>query len=214
MNDDGQMKSADKNIGTFDEDIERTDWYTEYNPDTFDAKQHDAEYMELARKYLDGTATEDDIMQLRWLVNAQALHNGVERNDFDDPLDLYRGVSYSWGGTEFRPNAKGLILTSTDSYVANGYAGVAKDEMYKPLTRELSTRMDLRLMSDYLDNMSLFGVANRANAVIPGAHIEVYAKGEYPSFDRFVDTETGEVLSRKGLYSRMRTAYFNAMYIA
>lgn len=212
VNDDGQMKSADKNIGTFDEDIERTDWYTEYNPDTFDAKQHDAEYMKLAKKYRSGTATHEDVVKIRSLVNAQALHQGVMGGDFDEPLDLYHGTP-DFGFTEFDPTrSKGNLYTSTDPAVSNGYAGVAEKESDAPLTREVSSALDPRLRDEYLDNLSANGLARRANAIIPGAKISVsFTRGNYTTEDEFTDDVTGKKYDRELLYHDMRYAALDAM---
>ena len=80
------------------------------------------EYMQLARKYMDKTATREEVKRLRALVEAAAIQKGVITNAKGRPQNLYRGTTFFDGSGKNISLTDNTIFTTTDIDVASGYS--------------------------------------------------------------------------------------------
>lgn len=85
------------------------------------SKINDA-YMPLARKYIDKTATKEDVKRLRALVEAAAIKRGVILRNNGRPQNLYRGTMYFDDKSKNISLTENMIYTTTDMAVASGYS--------------------------------------------------------------------------------------------
>lgn len=80
------------------------------------------EYMPLARKYMNKTATREDVKRLRALVEAAAIQKGVISGANGRPQNLYRGTTFFDGSGKNISLTDNTIFTTTDIDVASGYS--------------------------------------------------------------------------------------------
>lgn len=154
--------------------------------DNYSVAQMDDEYMPLAQKVVDGTATREDLRRLRTLVEAAAVKRGVAQRKNGRPLNLYRGTTYFSDKSENLSLTPNMIFTTTDKDVASGYSHnryMNDDSRVRKLTQQY-------IEDDGTDETL---IANAKN--ILGLSIRATGDGMY------VDRLTGEPFSREELQS-------------
>lgn len=124
----------------------------------FNAADYDNEYMMLAQKYINGTATEEDVARLRELVDNAAKAAGVimtsRYNLFrKDPLKLYHGTKPKGGRTGFgftsfekpydaKAYSENLTFAAPTPEVSFSYTG---NTLAEPHAREIRTAGNLTI---------------------------------------------------------------------
>lgn len=135
-----QAKHAEENIGTYDRGDSRL---------RYSVEDDDSEYLPLAEKYRDGTASEEETAELQRAVEQAASAAGFTEH-------LYHGTG-AFGFTAFDMKSMddgASIFLTNDSQIASTYSGVTGSR-------------EIRAAADIPENISPVIVASELNAFMP-----------------------------------------------
>jgi len=188
-----QAKLADyQNTGTFDRRSSNPRYFMDIT--SLRNGNYDAEYMELAQKYVNDETTPEEEERLAELVENAAVAAGVISDEFGAENWFHGSTSY--GFSEFISRDGGAFFLSNNPYVARGYSNsdaVTPREMWrKPVFR---WNENLYSDEDLIQNAK----------AIAGKTLE--KDGKY-----FVDQETGEVHTKHALFEELRNNFNRGIY--